>query len=377
MYGANPDEIVLSYDTTDGLIVIFAGIKWGPSDRIVTTNMEHPAGQGPIAWARDVFGVPVSVVDIPLDGGFNMSVADFVNLFKPALSAPLPAGGKQFLVISQISYRTGLVMPLTELTALAHSFPNTWVISDSAHSWGQLPINCHATGADFIAGAGHKWLCGGPGTGILFIRNSSGGYPLAPFNYPSEGWGDLFTVPSPRYNAHPSPANTYQARGEFNRPVVYAMTDTARFFDYIGLQNIYNRGTANAKYLQQKIIDKWGLGALWFPQPGLDQRFLGFVTTFNPFRGNTNAANYAVQQPALAKIVTNLGGSTNPDLNPTCTPGIYLAQRNWANHNSDGRTNRACIRIGTHAMYTSNEETDYVFAQIVKQVDATGIPQLP
>src|SRR5262249_51925597 len=55
MYGANPDEIVLDYDTTDGLIATFAGIKWGPDDRIVTTNMEHPAGQGPVAWARDVF----------------------------------------------------------------------------------------------------------------------------------------------------------------------------------------------------------------------------------------------------------------------------------------------------------------------------------
>lgn len=52
-------------------------------------------------------------------------------------------------------------------------------IIDSANTWRMLPVNCHEYGADFIAGAGHKWPCGGPGTGILYVRSQ--GEDLPPF----------------------------------------------------------------------------------------------------------------------------------------------------------------------------------------------------
>jgi selenocysteine lyase/cysteine desulfurase len=384
MFNGNTDEFVLSYNTSDGMLNCTTGIHWNAGDRIVTTNMEHPCGLGTVAWARDNYGVSVSVVDIPFDGGFNLTVDQFVELFRPALSAPLPAGAKQVLVFSHISFRTGIVMPAKELTALAHSFDNSWVMIDSAHGWGQLVMDCKDIGADFIAGAGHKWLCGGPGTGILYVRNSSGSYPLIPFNPWTEGWGDLWTVPSARFNdaTHAGARgnktlNTgMQSRGEWNRCASFAMADTASWYHYIGLQNIYKRGTDMAAYFQKKVTDRWGPKALWV-NPAVDQRFKGFVTAFNPFKGNTDSANYATQSAAIGKVVSTLQASIDKDLNPTGKTPIYLASRNWSNQNADRRSNRACFRVSTHAMYSSREETDFVIEQIAKEVDASGIPQLP
>ena len=63
-YGANADEIILSYNTTDACNLIFAGTPWNPGDRIVCTQWEHGALAGPIAWARDYFGVEVRIVDL-------------------------------------------------------------------------------------------------------------------------------------------------------------------------------------------------------------------------------------------------------------------------------------------------------------------------
>lgn len=376
MYQMNTDEVALSYNTSDGMLQIMNGIKWNPGDRIVTTNMEHPCGMGSVAWARDVFGVSVSVVDIPFDGGFNLTVDEFVSLFDAALSAPLPAGAKQFLLFSQISYKTGFVMPAKELAAKAHQW-GAWVINDSAHGWGQLPQKCKDMQNDFVAGAGHKWLCGGPGTGILYVRNSSGSFPLCPFNPWTEGWGDLWKIPSARYNVrNASTLSGMQSRGEWNRPASFAMADVARFYNYIGVDNIYARGTALAAYFQKKVTDRWGPNALWI-RPSVDQRFKGFVTSFNPFKGNTDPANYAAQTAAIAKVVSNLQASIDPDLNTTGQVPIYLASRSWPNHNADLKNNRACFRVSTHAMYCSNEETDFVIDQIAKQVDASGIPQLP
>lgn len=62
-YGADPTEIVLSYNTTDACNLIFAGIPWQAGDRIITTTFEHPALAGPIAWARDYHGVAVEWLD--------------------------------------------------------------------------------------------------------------------------------------------------------------------------------------------------------------------------------------------------------------------------------------------------------------------------
>jgi len=384
MFNGNPDEFVLSYNTSDALLNTTTGIKWNPGDRIVTTNLEHAAGEGSVAWARDNYGVSVTVVDIPFDGGFNMSVDQLVNLFKPAFEAPRQAGAKQVLLFSHISFRNGFTFPAKELTALAHSYGDTWVVIDSAHGWGQLPVNCKDIGADFVAGAGHKWLCGGPGTGILYVRNSSGSYPLIPFNPWTEGWGNLFTVPSARYNtstragarANGALNTGMQSRGEWNRPAAFAMADSARFFNSIGVQTIYQRGLDMAAYFQQKVVDRWGESALWVRRTA-DQRFKGFVTAFNPFKGNTDPNNYAAQSAAIGAIVSNLGGSIDPQLNPTGRTPIYLASRNWANRFADGKVNRAALRVSTHAMYTSREETDFVISEIRAQADASKLPQLP
>ena len=61
-YGANADEIVLSYNTTDACNLIFAGTPWNPGDRIITTSWEHPALEGPIAWAHDYHAVDSPVL---------------------------------------------------------------------------------------------------------------------------------------------------------------------------------------------------------------------------------------------------------------------------------------------------------------------------
>ena len=196
-YGANDDEIFLSYNTTDALNLIFSGTPWNPGDRIVTTNWEHAAAEGPIAWARDYHGVTVANVDLPSNFTSSITKAQVLALFQTELAKPLPAGAKQYLVTCEIFYKNGLRLPVKELSQLAKSY-GAYTIFDTAHGWGQIPINCHDYEADFIVGAGHKWLCGGPGTGICYIRNSGSNLPpLAPGNFLI--YGDHFTAPSPFY----------------------------------------------------------------------------------------------------------------------------------------------------------------------------------
>ncbi len=369
-YHANPDEIVLSYNTTDACNLIFAGTPWNPGDRIITTHWEHPALEGPMAWARDYRGVDIKIVELPSNVTSAITVADVLTLFENELSQPLPSGAKQYVAFSEIFYKNGLRMPVPQLCQLARSY-GAYSIVDSAHGWGQVPIDCHAYGADFIAGAGHKWLCGGPGTGIFYVRNS--GPNLPPFamgNFFLYGNGDLFTVPSPNFNTRTwmfgGPSVYVQLRGEANTPALYAMTDSAAYFNYLGVQDIYNRGMQLGNYLKAKIAAKWGAGALWVQQ-NPDPSFATALTSFNPFVSRDDSTQFAALNTAMSGVLSTLAGED---------PKIYIRTTTWHDRKTDPADNRVGFRISTHGVYNNHDQIDFMFDRLVAALDATGLPQL-
>jgi isopenicillin-N epimerase len=367
IYGADPDEIVLSYNTTDACAMIFAGTPWRPGDRIVTTTFEHPALAGPIAWARDNRGVEVTLVDIPSRLTRDHTVDDVLAWFEPALAAPRPRGSKQYLMFSEIFYRNGLRMPVAELCALARRH-DAFTLVDTAHGWGMLPIDCHAYGADFIAGAGHKWLCGGPGTGILYARTTDADThplpPLAPAGYAS--YGNLFDAPSAFHdNRSWSPATALQGRGEINTPALLAMTDSAAFFDAVGVPDIYRRGVGLGRRLKDGILARWGSRALWI-DPG-QAAFATALTSFNPFAGNEDSARFAEQKKAVVGILDGLAAES---------PKIYIRAATWRSHADAPADDRIGLRVSTHAVYNSPDEVDHVLSRVIEHVERSGLEQV-
>jgi selenocysteine lyase/cysteine desulfurase len=369
-YNANPDEIVLSYNTTDACNLVFAGTPWNPGDRIITTHWEHPALEGPIAWAHDYHGVDVQLVELPSNFTSSITVPYVLSLFETQLSQPLPAGAKQYIAFSEIFYKNGLRMPVQQLCQLAKSY-GAYSIVDTAHGWGQLPIDCHGYGADFIAGAGHKWLCGGPGTGIFYVRNSGDNLPpFAMGNFMLYANGDLPNKTSANYNtrnwAFGGPNLYVQIRGENNTPGLYAMTDTAAYWNYLGVQDIYHRGVALGNYLKAKIASHWGPNALWV-QKNDDPAFATAMTSFNPFAGKDDSSQFDTLNTAMNSVLDTLAGGD---------PKIYLRTTTWHDRAADPADNRVGFRVSTHGVYNNYDQIDYMFERLVAAVNATGLPQL-
>ena len=363
-YGANANEIVLSYNTTDGCNLIFGGTPWNPGDRIITTTMEHPGMVGALCWARDYHDVEVAIVEIPTR--FTMTVDEFVSLFEAELDRPLPAGAKQYVAFSEITYKNGMRLPVQEIAAAARA-RGAYSIVDTAHGWGMLPIHCHDYGVDFMAGAGHKWLCGGPGTGILYVRHSGANLPpWSGGNWPS--YGNLFVAPSVRFNTRTTWApSAVQGRGETNTPALYGMTDSAQFFANVGVGEIYDRGLALAAYLQQKVAARWTPEAITVQSP--DARYKTMLTSFNPFQDRNDPTKYATFNSALSEVVNRLAAGT---------PKIYIRTVTWRQHRDETADNQVAFRISTHAMYTNWDDVDEAFAEIQRHVEAVaserGIP---
>jgi selenocysteine lyase/cysteine desulfurase len=344
-YNADRDEIWLSYNTSDACSAIVAGTPWKPGDRIITTSFEHPALTGPIAWARDYHGVDVRIVDIPSIIDQTLAVQDVLDWFEPHLADSLGADNKQYLAFSEIFYKNGLRMPVEQLCALGRSY-----------------------GADFIAGAGHKWLCGGPGTGICYVRTVDADlFPLPPFAMGNfYRYGNLFETPSANFdNRDWNPNTTMQFRGELNRPAVFAMTDSLAFFTQIGLTDIYNRGVALGVHLKNLIATQWGPAALWV-DPG-DPAFATALTSFNPFQGKDDPAMYATLRAAISQISDELAAET---------PKVYIRFVTWRSSSAEPGDDRIGFRISTHGVYNDFDDVEYVFSRLVDRVNATGLPQL-
>jgi selenocysteine lyase/cysteine desulfurase len=363
-YDASPGEIILSYNTTDACNLILAGTPWKPGDRIITTTFEHPALAGPLAWVRDYMGVELVVISLP--SNWTVSVAELLSWFEAELAKPLPAGAKQYVATCEIFYKNGVRMPVKQLCALAKRY-GAYSIIDNAHGWGMIPVKCHDYEADFICGAGHKWLCGGPGTGIFYVRNS--GPNLPPWNGGNwAGYGNLFVKPSVRYNRRDNwtPSGT-NGRGETNSPALYAMSDTASFFKQVGIQAIYDRGVGLAQYLQQLIINRWGPGSMTL-QNFTEPEYRTFLTAVNPFKAKNDPAQYAAMNAAINGILPKLAA---------WTPKIYIRSITWRDSKFSTADDRVAFRISTHAMYNNRDEIDELFRRLVAEVDASGLPQLP
>ena len=100
-FGANADEIVLTTNTTDGMCMSLNGLDWSAGDEIISTNMEHPGGNGPMAHVAARKGVIIKRALLPV--GADAQPQDFINAFAAQLTSqhqgdlllahPVPHGG--------------------------------------------------------------------------------------------------------------------------------------------------------------------------------------------------------------------------------------------------------------------------------------------
>ncbi|MCK9485316.1 MAG: aminotransferase class V-fold PLP-dependent enzyme [Dehalococcoidia bacterium] len=160
LLGADDGEVCVTGNTTEGVNIAVNGVSLKPGDRVVTTSLEHGGGMIPAYWAREKRGADLAIVHMEPDDGPGA----MVEKFDQAL------GDRAALVIlSEIAYSSGQVLPLRQVTEMAHARGAT-VVVDGAQTAGHIPVDVHESGVDAYAVPSHKWLCGPDGLGLLYVR---------------------------------------------------------------------------------------------------------------------------------------------------------------------------------------------------------------
>jgi len=306
-FGADPNEIVMSFNTTDGMSKIFAGCVFSPGDEIISTNMEHPGGNSPMQIAADRNGMVIRRANLPT--GDSYSDAEVLARFQAQLTNNTKA-----IMFSSPPFLTGVRLPEKMLCQWAASMGLISII-DGAHGPGMINLNFHDIGCDFYAGAGHKWQCGPGQTGIMYVRNNTA--PAAPQTYTKlvtvvGGAQVQLTLPgytntNPLFPFFPTVSNGYSGNpgttlaggtrnpshnvaaqlmgiGNPSYPALRALQECCSMWDEWGRQAIEDYIVGLAQYLRMKLATNWGpncMATLYDPSTPHHARIA--LTSFNPF----------------------------------------------------------------------------------------------
>ena len=92
------------------------------------------------------------------------SVDQIVKIYERAMTPKT-----RLIMVSHMTYVTGLITPIKALADLAHS-KGALISVDGAHPLGMLDLDLKATGIDHYAAAGQKWLLAGTGSGVCYVK---------------------------------------------------------------------------------------------------------------------------------------------------------------------------------------------------------------
>jgi isopenicillin-N epimerase len=163
--GAAPDEIAFARNATEALRVLIQGYnRLRSQDAVLYADLDYDAMQGYVEGLRKARGVAVIKIALPEPATRQALIDAYTQAFdaNPRI---------RMVLLTHLSHRTGLALPLAEIVALAKS-RGIDAIVDAAHSWGQLEAGTIAAGADFAGFNLHKWMGAPLGVGAFYIRKS-------------------------------------------------------------------------------------------------------------------------------------------------------------------------------------------------------------
>ena len=228
--GADPDEVVLTRNTTEGMNFIASGLDMEPGDEVIISTMEHPAGRHP--WYLKQARRGIRVVDVPIGlppGGPGEIVAAFEEAITPRT---------RIISLSHTVYISGLIAPLKELSRLARS-RDILLLADSAHGLGMLDMDMHELGIDYLTSSPYKWLGAPTGCGLLYMRKEAQAH-IWP-TIASSGWD------------REGSARRFETLGQRAEPLLYAFDEALDFQNRIGRDRIERRIRTLASRLKEGL----------------------------------------------------------------------------------------------------------------------------
>lgn len=158
MIGARPEQLAFMRNTSDGLSTIANGLSWRAGDNLVTFRREFPSNVYPWLRLREACGVEVRLCE---ERNGRIELDEMIALIDDRT---------RLVAVSQVQFASGFRADLRRL-GLAARARDALLVVDVIQAMGVIPTNVADDLIDVAAGAGHKWLLGPEGVGLLYLSD--------------------------------------------------------------------------------------------------------------------------------------------------------------------------------------------------------------
>ena len=218
----NKEEIVFTKGATEAINLVAStfGQKYlKEGDEVLLTELEHHSNYVPWHYLRNLKGVKIEFAEVNDDGEVSVE-----SIEKKITSKT------KIIAVTHLSNVTGAILPIKEITELAHS-KRIPVLIDGCQGAPHLKLDMQDLDCDFYTISCHK-MYGPTGLGILYAKKKwleelppyqGGGGMIKEVKKDSISYGDL--------------PNKYEA-GTMATAQVVAFDQSIKFLEKIGMNNV-------------------------------------------------------------------------------------------------------------------------------------------
>jgi len=229
-----PDEIILTQSTTDGVNIVSNGLSFDSDSNIIIRGLSHEHHANLYPWLRLGSKTEIKNLSIDENGFFNFD--DFKKMVDDKT---------KLVSLSHALYNTGAVLPVEKVGKILDN--KTPFFVDSAQTVGCLDnVNVQNLRCNFMAFNGSKWLCGPMGTGLFYCDRKSSEL-LEPLSIGGES-ALLYEESKLAFKDLPDKFQT----GFRNYVGAVGLESSAKYLYKFGIDNIYKKN----KYLSDMLREE-------------------------------------------------------------------------------------------------------------------------
>ncbi|WP_026792744.1 SufS family cysteine desulfurase [Pleomorphomonas oryzae] len=231
------EQVIFTRSSTEAINLVaasYGGMVLNEGDEVILSILEHHSNIVPWNFHREKKGVVIKWAPVHDDGGFDLEA--FEKLFTPRT---------KIVAITQMSNVTGTIVPIREVTRIAHAH-GAVVLVDGSQGAVHLPVDVQDLDADFYVLTGHK-VYGPTGIGVLYGKQH-----LLEAMPPWQGGGEMIETVTTEGVTYNEPPHRFEAG---TPPIVQAIGLGAalRYMESLGREAILAHETDLRDYAMQRL----------------------------------------------------------------------------------------------------------------------------
>ncbi len=172
--GAAPGEIALTDSTTQGLGLLYTGLKLKKGDEILTTTHDHYSTETSLDYAARRSGATIKRIDEYADPA-KATVEEITRNIDTAINSRT-----RIVAITWVHSCDGVKLPVRAIAEVIRNANESrpaerriYLCVDGVHGFGNQDDDIPSLGCDFFVAGTHKWLFGPRGTGLVWARTDA------------------------------------------------------------------------------------------------------------------------------------------------------------------------------------------------------------